>query len=158
MSQSTDSVLDWLLTETMVTALGTVADDGPYVSLTPFAVAPGRATLVVHLSGLAAHTRRLARDPRVSLLVAEAPRRDQSPLALARVTMQGVARVMSPDDPDYAVCRTAYLRRIPDAEPLFSFGDFRLYAIEITSARLVAGFAQASTLTAADIAAATQEL
>ena len=43
-----------------VAALGTLNDDGsPLVSMVPYALESGLACLVIHVSGLAAHTRNL---------------------------------------------------------------------------------------------------
>ena len=56
-----------LLATQRVAALGTLGDDGvPFVSMVPFAVEPLGATLVIHVSALAAHTRNLQVSPNVS--------------------------------------------------------------------------------------------
>ena len=48
-----------------IAALGTLGEDGqPFVSMVPFAVEPVSASLVIHVSGLAAHTRNLQTTPR----------------------------------------------------------------------------------------------
>ena len=48
--------------------------------------------------------------------------------------------------------------RFPSAAPLFDFADFSLFLIDVTSARLVAGFAQAVTLDAKSFAAAVSDV
>ena len=59
-----------LLATQRVAALGTLGDDGlPFVSMVPFALESRSAGLVIHVSGLAAHTRNLQAAPQVSLLV-----------------------------------------------------------------------------------------
>jgi hypothetical protein len=56
-----------------VAALGTLGEDGrPFVSMVPFAVEPASGQVVIHVSGLAAHTGNLQRHPQVSLLVMQA--------------------------------------------------------------------------------------
>ena len=52
-----------------VAALGTLHAGAPFVSMVPFAVLPEGDAFVIHVSRLAAHTRDMIDDPRVSLLV-----------------------------------------------------------------------------------------
>lgn len=138
-----------LLLDRRTAALGTLHDGAPFVSLVPFALVPGAA--LVHISGLAAHTRDLETDPRASLLVSEAEEGAADLRALARVTLQVRARVLAPGDPVHAAGRAAYLDRFPDSGAFFDLGDFRLVALEFQSARAVLGFAQARTLTAEEL-------
>jgi hypothetical protein len=42
--------------------------------------------------------------------------------------------------------RPSFERRFPEAAGLFELGDFHLFAIEVTAARIVASFAQAATV------------
>jgi heme iron utilization protein len=130
-------------------ALGTLHEGAPFVSLVPFALQPGAA--LVHISGLAAHTRDLEADPRASLLVAEPEAGAEDLRALARVTLQVEARTLAPGSPEHAAGRTAYLARFPDSEGFFDLGDFRLVALRFRGARAVLGFAQARTLTAEEL-------
>ena len=130
-----------------VAALGTLQGSEPYVSMVPFAVTPDGLALVIHVSRLAAHTQNLLHHNQVSLLVTESEESGKMPQSLARVTIQGQARGLQPEDAEYAAARDAYLGRFPDAAELFQFADFLLIRIEVQSARFVAGFAQAQTLT-----------
>jgi hypothetical protein len=54
-------------------------------------------------------------------------------------------------DEDYTSARSAYIRRFPESEPLFSFGDFSLYRLKPQTARYVAGFARAFNLVPQDL-------
>ena len=59
-----------LLQSQRVAALGTIDEAGaPYVSMVPYAMTPSLGCLVIHVSGLAAHSRNLQAMPNVSLLV-----------------------------------------------------------------------------------------
>ncbi len=138
-----------LLRDRRTGALGTLHDGAPSVSMVPFALVPGAA--LVHVSGLAAHTRDLQRDPRASLLVCEAEEGAADLRALERVTLQVEARVLRPEDPAHAAGRAAYLERFPDSGSIFDLGDFHLVALEFKGARAVLGFAQARTFTAEDL-------
>ena len=55
-----------------VAALGTLHAGAPFVSMVPFAVLPAGDAFVIHVSRLAAHTRDMLDDPRVSLLITQA--------------------------------------------------------------------------------------
>ncbi|UUZ77435.1 hypothetical protein LP414_09545 [Polaromonas sp. P1(28)-13] len=46
----------------------------------------------------------------------------------------------------WEACRAAYLERFPEAEPMTQLGDFMFVAIEVTSARQVAGFGAARSI------------
>ena len=154
MDASTARVLQGLIRERSVAALGTVHAGHPFVSMVPFAVTPDGRALVVHVSRLAAHSGNMRRDGRVSVLVMEPEQPDRMPQALARVTIQGDAREVGVGDPEYSRAREAYLGRFPDADGLFELADFSLFLIGVTSARLVGGFAQAATLSPEGFAAA----
>ena len=127
-------------------ALGTLHDGAPFVSMVPYAIAPDGAGFLIHVSRLAAHTKDMLADARVSLLIAQAEGGDTSPLALARVTVRGEAQAMARDSAEQAACSVVYLDRFPDSEPMFGFADFSLFLIRPVSARFVAGFGQAHSL------------
>ncbi len=148
MGSSERELLQELVHGRTIAALGTLDNGEPFVSMVPFATMRDGRALIVHVSRLAGHMRNMQQHNRVSLLIVEQEGPDKLPLALARVTIQGTARVLSASDDDFEEARDAYLRRFPDAGPLFTFPDFSLFLIEVTSARLVGGFAQARTLSA----------
>ena len=120
----------------------------PYGSLVSFALHGARAVLL--LSELAEHTKNLHGDPRASLLVAE-PSAEQ-PLARGRVTLLGTCQVLSPSEREHA--ERAYFARFPDAAAFAGLGDFRFWALEVSSARFIAGFARMSWISAAEWAGA----
>ncbi len=141
-----------LLRHTPVAALATLHQGEPAVSMVPYALAPdGR--LIIHVSRLATHTQDMQAHAQVSLLVTAARDAADTPLALPRVSVQGRASVCPADAPDYAAVRTAYLAKLPEAEELFSFGDFSLFLIEPLFLRYVAGFGRAYAVTAGQYAA-----
>jgi len=144
-----------LLFTRSVGALATLHDGDPFASMVPFAavVYGGRLRLVVHVSGLAAHTRDMRTRPEVCLLVTEAESAGVPPQALPRVSLPGHAEFIPPEHPEHAVLKAAYLGKFPDAADLFAFADFSLVAIEPKSGRLVAGFARAMTLSPETLAA-----
>lgn len=142
-----------LLATHRIAALGTLDANGlPFVSMVPFAVDPASANVVIHVSGLAPHTRNLQTSPQVSLLVMQAEAAGEPVHALPRVTLEGTARVLEPDTADWANARAAYLARFPEAEPMTQLGDFMFVAIEVAGARQVAGFGAARSVDADTLA------
>lgn len=136
-----------LLHEQRVAALGTLCEDGaPLVSMVPYAIEPARPCLVIHVSGLAAHTSNLQTAPGVSLLVMRAEVRGESVHALPRVTLEGRAEGLAPASSAWQACRAAYLERFPEAEPMTHLADFMFIAIHVTAARQVAGFGAARSI------------
>lgn len=131
-------------------ALGTLQDGAPFVSMVPFAWDGG--AFVVHVSGLASHTKAMRREPKVSLMVMQPEGGDTDPQALARVTVQAQAAECARGTPEEAAARAAYLARFPEGEPLTAFGDFAFFRLAPSQARFVAGFAQAMSLTGATLA------
>ena len=135
-----------LLRSRTTAALGTLHAGAPYVSMVPYAIAA--EGFLVHVSTLAAHTKDMLADARVSLLVAEAEGEAKSPLGLERVSVQATAEQLAADAARLPEFRTAYLARFPDAGQMFGFADFSIFLIRPVSARFVAGFGQAHSLSA----------
>ena len=141
-----------LLERQEVAALGTLHNGEPFVSMVPYALAPAGGGFVIHVSRLATHTKDMEVHPGVSLLVMDERSPEVPPQALPRVTVQGRAQPCAPDAPAYAAAREAYLSRFPNSQEMFGFADFSLFLIEPRSVRVVGGFAQAWSVTAADYA------
>ena len=159
METASSGVLRALLLGRAVASLATLHDGWPFASMVPFAAttAGGRLRLVVHVSGLAAHTRDMRSFPEVCLMIL-APESDAvPPQALPRVSISGRARFVPGDDAEHASLKAAYLGKFPEAADLFQLGDFSIVAIEPASARFVAGFARAMTLTPESLAAAAAD-
>jgi putative heme iron utilization protein len=135
-----------LVRERSTAALGTLHAGAPFVSMVPYALADDGSGFIIHVSKLAAHTKDMLADARVSLLVAEAEGEGNPPLALARVSVQGTAQRVPSGSPDVPGLRAGYLARFPEAEQMFGFADFSLFLIRPLSARFVAGFGQAHSL------------
>ena len=142
-----------LLHERRHAALGTLdAAGAPFVSMVPFAVDATAGRLVLHISGLAAHTGHMAAEPRVSLLVTAADAAGQPVHDLARVTLQALAHTPAPGAADWASARAAYLARFPEATPMTELPDFRFITLQITGARQVAGFGAARSVDGDELA------
>lgn len=116
----------------------------PYASLVLLALDTD-ATPLLLLSDLSEHSRNIAADARVALLVdGTAGYRD--PLAGPRVTLLGHAE---PTGDDRA--RARFLARHPEAAAYAGFADFRLYRVTLKRAHLVAGFGRIHWIEAASL-------
>jgi putative heme iron utilization protein len=118
------------------------ASDGwPYGSLVMIAVDHDLSPILL-LSDLAEHTKNLAADARVSLLI-DGTGGAEDPLSAPRVTLLGrIAR--SEDRGDAA----RYIAHHPAAALPAGFADFHYYRLTVERAHLVAGFGRISWLEA----------
>ena len=136
-----------LLETQRIGSLGTLHEGEPYVSMVPFAILPGEATFVIHVSRLAAHTKDMLEHASVSLLVVAPASAVAPPQATARMTIQANAAQLPASEPRHAQAKKAYLSRFPESEMMFELADFSLFTLEPRSIRFVGGFAQAKTIT-----------
>jgi heme iron utilization protein len=153
MNRELTVVLQQLIHGRMIAALGTLHLGVPFVSMVTYAVARD-GSFILHVSRLAAHTQDMLDHPDVSLLITESEASGKMPQALARVIVQGRAEMLDHDSEKNTDARAVYLSRFPDAAPLFEFSDFNIFIIEPVSARVIAGFGQADTITGEDFALA----
>jgi putative heme iron utilization protein len=153
MNSEVTVVLRQLIHNRMIAALGTLHQRAPFVSMVTYAAARD-GSLILHVSRLAAHTQDMLDNPEVSLLITESAASGKMPQALARVTVQGRAEMLDRESEKHTDAREIYLSRFPDAAPLFEFLDFSIFVIEPVSARVIAGFGQAVTITGDDFATA----
>jgi putative heme iron utilization protein len=120
----------------------------PFASLVNVATAPDGSPILL-LSRLAAHTRHLASDPRLSLLLAQTGVGD--PLAHPRVTIMGTGACVT--DPDgRAALKARFLAKHPRSALYADFGDFAFWLVAMDEAHLNGGFARAGQFKAAALA------
>ncbi len=116
----------------------------PYASLVLVACRHDASPLLL-ISKLAVHTKNIAADSRVSLLLDGTEGLDDR-LSGARVTILGDARPSdAPDD------RERFLARHPGAAMYADFEDFGLFHVELARAHLVAGFGKIEWIEPADL-------
>jgi putative heme iron utilization protein len=118
-------------------------DGWPFASVVQYALTDEGEPLLL-LSALAEHTRNLAADSRVSLLVQEASGDD--PLAVGRVTLLG--RADRSQDP---ALREAYVARHPQAREYLQLADFGCWVLRVSEARFVGGFGDMGWLSGDDL-------
>jgi putative heme iron utilization protein len=125
-------------------ALATSLRGAPYASLVIYAVDYDASPLLL-LSDLAQHSRNIAFDPRVSLLIdgtAELP----EPLSGPRLSLLGQAEVIA----DRRL-RDRFTARYPDSKVYAGFADFKLYRIAVERGQLVSGFGQIAWIEGSDL-------
>ena len=110
-----------------------MADGSPYASLVLLALDHDASPLLL-LSNLAEHSRNIARDSRVSLLIDGTAGLDD-PLTGSRATLTGSVSIA--DEPRLI---SRFTSRHPSAAGYAGFGDFHLYRMKVNCAHLVAGF------------------
>ncbi len=140
-----------LVRDERIASLGTLFQGTPLVSLVLFSAAADGSAIDIHVSRLAQHTQGLLESARVGVMIAEPDRDSRNPQTLARLSIQGEARPMPTDAPDYDAARTSYLDKVPTAALNFQLGDFLLVRIRPHSARLVTGFGRIFDLKADDL-------
>jgi heme iron utilization protein len=143
MDQQSEHTLAKLIRETRVAALGTLHDAEPNLAMVAYSFAEDFSAFYIHVSRLGKHTVDMENDPRVALLITETDDRRADPQTLARVSMRGMAEILPRNDPGYGQGKKNYLDRFPEAEQLFSLGDFNLWKITPKGGRYVAGFGRA---------------
>jgi putative heme iron utilization protein len=125
-------------------ALATSLRGAPYASLVLYAVDYDARPLLL-LSDLAQHSRNIAFDPRVSLLIdgtAELP----EPLSGPRLSLLGQAEAVA----DRRL-RERFTARYPDSKVYAGFADFKLYRIAVERGQLVSGFGQIAWIEGSDL-------
>lgn len=143
MDTQSEQKLANLIRNARVAALGTLHDGEPNLAMVAIAVESNFSAFYIHVSTLGRHTRDMQTDPRVSLLLTETDDNRPDPQTLARLSLNGTAEMLPRNNPHYPQVKHAYLTRFPEAEQLFSLGDFNLWRISPKGGRFVAGFAQA---------------
>lgn len=122
----------------------------PYGSLVALATEPDGAPLLL-LSGLAEHTKNIEADQRASVLI-DGTSPGRAALTGPRVTLVGRIVEAAPE-----TARRRYLARHPDASGFIDFADFKLYALRVEWAHLVAGFGRIVRLDAGDVLVSTSD-
>jgi len=130
-------------------ALATLAppDASPFATLINIATEPDGSPILL-MSQLSAHTRHLAADPRLSLLLAQSGEGD--PLSHPRLTLTGKAEKIT--EPERrAALRARFLARHPKSALYADFGDFAFYRVNIEQAHLNGGFGKTARFDAATL-------
>ena len=146
MLKSTRRDVRALLDRQRVLALAVLVDATPYAALLPFTPLEDWSGVIVHASRLARHSRGLAADALVGVLVHEGDAPDRDPLQLPRVTFDSRVVPLERGTESWRVARDRYLARFPGSAVTFELGDFTLYRLTFEAGLYVAGFGRAIAL------------
>jgi putative heme iron utilization protein len=124
-------------------ALATSLNGAPYASLVLITLDLDASPLLL-LSDLAQHSRNIAFDPRVSLLL-DGTEGQPDPLTGSRLTLLG--RALPTDDPR---CLARFMSHHPASAAYAGFRDFHLYRVMVERGHLVAGFGRIEWINGGD--------
>lgn len=119
----------------------------PFGSMVRFIVGESRENNgmpILLLSRIAEHSKHIAQQNKVSLLVSAEARDDIQ--QTARLTLLGEMERVHADDPSIQQDGEAYFQQFPEAREYFQLLDFDFYRLKITKRRYVAGFGRAHWL------------
>ena len=123
----------------------------PFGSVTPF-VLDSDCQPIILISSIAEHTKNIAINAKVSLLVFAEGADLQ---ANARLTLIGEAAQINKDDSEL---RARYLRYLPQSAGYFDMHDFAFYRISIHQARYIASFGKMGWADGNEIGAANNTI
>ncbi len=124
--------------------LGTVSAEGEPEASVAAAVLGQGGTLVIYVSGLAAHTRNLRANPRASALLAEDESAATNPLARRRLSLACTAAAVPRDGAEFLPLVAEFRARFgATIDLLAAMPDFQLIRLTPQRGRLVVGFGQA---------------
>ncbi len=150
MAESADEAPAWqavrLLRGARAATLATVTEGQPFAALVTPATAPDRSVLLF-LSDMSEHTRHLRAEPRCSLLVTGLAE-TANPQTAPRLALTGMAERIENE-----ALKASWLARHPYAAMYAGFRDFALWRMVPQGGLLVGGFAKATRLRRAELAA-----
>ena len=127
--------------------LATISAEGEPEASVAAAVLGEGGSLVIYVSGLAAHTRNLRANPRASALLAEDESAATQPLARRRLTLGCAATPIAREAAEFSPLVAQFRARFGGTiDLLASMPDFQLVRLTPHRARLVVGFGQAFEL------------
>jgi len=131
--------------------LATASSTGEPEASVVAAALDAHGAFLIHVSGLAAHTRQLRETGRASLLLAEDEAATTQPLARRRLTWRCTAEFLTPADDEFPVSVNSLRARFgPAFELTLTLPDFQLIRLVPQSGRLVAGFGETYDVDPAD--------
>lgn len=133
-----------LLTEERILTLAVIVDGAPVAGVLPFRAEPGLASLLVHSSALARHSRGLMPGAPYSAAIHLPVAAGADALQAQRVVVEGaVGAVPAEERPAISA---AWVAAFPSAAMTVGLGDFVFHRLRLDGGRLISGFARASGL------------
>lgn len=143
--------MGWLLVrEANFGALGVIEPETGMPLVSRIAIGTdGEGRVITLASDLSFHSKALAQDNRVSILLGEPGKGD--PLAHPRITLIGHMTKIDNASGERAALRKIWLKQQPKAQLYIDFGDFHFYRLELERAHLNGGFGKAYVLKPEDL-------
>ena len=103
---------------------------------------------LVMLSRIAEHSKHIAQQSNVSLLVSasDVALDDEDMQQVARLTLLGEMARLHADDPELQADAEVYFQQFPETREYFQLLDFDFYRLNIVKGRYIGGFARAHWL------------
>jgi hypothetical protein len=133
-----------LLTEERILTLAVVVDGAPVAGVLPFRAEADLASLLVHTSGLARHSRGLAHGAPFSAAIHLPLAAGVDALQSQRVVLEGEVEAVA--EAELETISAAWVESFPSAAMTVGLGDFIFHRLRLTGGRLISGFARASGL------------
>ncbi len=121
----------------------------PFGSMVRFVIAEDyeyKGQPILMLSRIAEHSKHIAQQNKVSLLVSADAEDDVQ--QTARLTLLGEMHKLDADDPAIQQDGEIYFQQFPETRDYFQLLDFDFYRLNITKGRYIGGFARAHWLKA----------
>jgi putative heme iron utilization protein len=145
-----------LLDTERILTLAVLVDGVPVAALLPYAVSADGASLLVHATGLARHTRGLVDGAMVGVAVHEPATADRDAMQIPRLTVEATVRVVARDTAAWQEAAARLVARFEAAATTLALPDFVVVALELGRGRYVEGFARAVNVTRETFAAAAR--
>lgn len=143
MDAATLTAIRRLIDTERILTLAVLVDGVPVAALLPYAVGADGASLLVHASGLARHTRGLVDGAVVGVAVHAPATPDRDAMQIPRLTVEATVRVLARDTPEADDAVARLIARFAAAATTLALPDFVLVALDLGRGRYVEGFAQA---------------
>lgn len=132
-----------LLDTERILTLAVLVDGAPVAALLPYAVGADGASLLVHASGLARHTRGLVDGATVGVAVHEPATADRDAMQIPRLTVEATVHVLSRGTAAWDDAAARLVARFAAAATTLALPDFVVVALDLGRGRYVEGFARA---------------
>ena len=146
MDNDSKALLVELIENSNIASLGTCNNNQPFVSMVAFSTNDNFSEFYILISQLAKHSKNIAVNNKISLMICQPETESENPQTLARFSITGTARLIEKNTEEYISAKNNYLTKNTSAVMYFSLGDFQLYKLEIDKGRFVAGFAKTFNL------------
>lgn len=138
------TLLRRLLTGERLLTLAVVVDGAPIAGVLPFRAEPDLASLLVHASALARHSRGLAPGAPFSAAIHLPLAPGVDALQSQRVVLEGLVEAVAAEE--LAAISASWVESFPSAAMTVGLGDFVFHRLRLAGGRLISGFARASGL------------